>query len=156
MPRRGAAKKREKLPDHKYNSMLLAEIINNVMRKGKKSTAESIVYNALDIVEQKMKESPMKILNDSIENLKPLVEVKSRRVGGATYQVPTEVHHTRALALSIKWLVNYSRGRGERSMEEKLAAEIMDAYAKRGSAYKKREDVHRMAEANRAFAHYRW
>jgi small subunit ribosomal protein S7 len=156
MPRRGGIRRREVTPDVKYNSELVARIVNNMMLRGKKSVALQIMYDAMDIIGKKTNEDPLKVVQTAIDNLKPLVEVRSRRVGGATYQVPTEVRPTRKLSLAIKWMVNYARARGERSMRERLAGELLDAYNKRGSAYKKREDVHRMAEANRAFAHYRW
>ncbi len=156
MSRRGRAKRRELTPDHRYNSKLVAYVVNNVMRRGKKSTAEKIVYGAIEIAEKKLKEDGLHILTQAIENLKPILEVRSRRVGGATYQVPIEVRPERKLALSVRWLISYAKSRGERTMKERLAGEIIDAYNKRGAAYKKREDVHRMAEANRAFAHYRW
>ena len=156
MPRRGGIRRREVTPDVKYNSELVARIVNNMMLRGKKSVALAIMYDAMDVIAKKTNEDPLKVVQNAIDNLKPLVEVRSRRVGGATYQVPTEVRPTRKLSLAIKWLVSYSRGRGERSMSERLSGEIIDAYNKRGNAFKKREDVHRMAEANRAFAHYRW
>jgi len=156
MPRRGGIRRREVTPDVKYNSELVARIVNNMMLRGKKSVALQIMYDAMDIIGKKTNEDPLKVVQTAIDNLKPLVEVRSRRVGGATYQVPTEVRPTRKLSLAIKWMVNYARSRGERNMRERLAGELLDAYNKRGNAYKKREDVHRMAEANRAFAHYRW
>jgi small subunit ribosomal protein S7 len=156
MPRRREVPKREIIPDPKYGSRLLAKFINGLMRKGKKSTAERTMYNALDIIAEKTKEDPLKIFERALESVKPMVEVKSRRVGGSTYQVPVEIRAERRQALSIRWLIGFSRSRGEKSMEAKLAAEILDAANGRGAAVKKREDTHRMAEANKAFAHYRW
>ncbi len=156
MPRRGYVKRRQLPPDYKYNSTLVTKFINVVMKDGKKTKAEKIVYRALDIVKEKMKEDPLKVLTKAVENCKPLIETRSRRVGGATYQVPVEVLPHRQLSLAVRWIVNYARARKGKSMEEKLAAEIMDAYHNRGGAIKKKEDTHKMAEANRAFAHYRW
>jgi len=156
MPRRREVIKREIPPDPKYKNILLARFINNVMRRGKKSSAERILYRALEIVQERTKEDPLKIFEKSVSNVKPVIEVKSRRVGGATYQVPTEVRPERRIALAIRWLINYAQERSEKSMEEKLAAELLDAANNRGGAIKKRDDVHKMAEANKAFAHYRW
>jgi small subunit ribosomal protein S7 len=156
MPRRREVTKREILPDPKYKNTLVAKFVNNVMRQGKKSVAEGILYGALDIIQERAKEDPLKLFEKSVSNVKPIIEVKSRRVGGATYQVPTEVRPERRTALAIRWLISYARDRSEKSMEEKLAAELMDAANNRGGAVKKREDVHKMAEANKAFAHYRW
>lgn len=157
MPRRHVAEKREITPDPKYNSKLVARFINNLLRKGKKSTAERIFYGAIDIIADRMKEEePLKVFEKAVENVKPVVEVKSRRVGGSTYQVPVEIRPDRRNALSIRWLINYAQSRGEKGMEAKLAGELMDASQGRGSSVKKREDTHRMAEANKAFAHYRW
>jgi len=156
MPRRREVSKREITPDPKYGSKLVARFINNLLRKGKKSTAERIFYGAIDIIADKTKEDPLKIFEKALEQAKPLVEVKSRRVGGSTYQVPVEIRPDRRNALSIRWLINYSQGRSEKGMEAKLAGELMDAANGRGSSVKKREDTHRMAEANKAFAHYRW
>jgi len=156
MPRRREVEKRHILPDPKYKDTLIAKVINGIMSRGKRSVAEKILYGSLDIISEKVKDDPAGVLRKAIDNLRPIVEVKSRRVGGATYQVPIEVSSARKQALAIRWLVGYSRGRSERTMRERLAGEILDAYNKRGSAYKKREDVHRMAEANKAFAHYRW
>jgi small subunit ribosomal protein S7 len=156
MPRRREVTKREILPDPKYKNILVAKFVNNVMRRGKKSVAERILYGALDIIQERAKEDPLKLFEKSVANVKPIIEVKSRRVGGATYQVPTEVRPERRTALAIRWLINYSKERSEKSMEEKLAGELMDAANNRGGAVKKREDVHKMAEANKAFAHYRW
>jgi len=156
MPRRREVTKREILPDPKYKNTLVAKFVNNVMRRGKKSVAEGILYGALDIIQERAKEDPLKLFEKSVGNVKPIIEVKSRRVGGATYQVPTEVRPERRTALAIRWLISYAKERSEKSMEEKLAAELMDAANNRGGAVKKREDVHKMAEANKAFAHYRW
>lgn len=156
MPRRRVAAKREILPDPKYNDRRLARFINIVMTSGKKSTAEKIVYGALATVVEKGKPDALQSFNDALENIRPHVEVKSRRVGGATYQVPTEVNAERGVALAMRWLVDASRRRNEKSMGLRLAAEIMDACDSRGSAVKKREDSHKMADANKAFSHYRW
>jgi small subunit ribosomal protein S7 len=156
MPRRRVAKKRVILPDPKYHDVLVAKCINMIMRRGKKSLAEKILYNALDIIEKKTGEEPLSIFKKAVENVKPVLEVKSRRVGGATYQIPVEVRPDRRVALSLRWIINSARGRSERTMQERLAAELMDAYRETGSAIKKREDTHKMAEANKAFAHYRW
>jgi small subunit ribosomal protein S7 len=156
MPRRREIAKREILPDPKYNNVLVAKFINNLLKKGKKSVADSILYGAFDIIEEKMKESPVVVFERAVDNVKPVVEVKSRRVGGSTYQVPTEVSQTRRLALAIRWLINSARNRSEKTMHEKLAAEFIDAANNRGTAVKKREDTHKMAEANKAFAHYRF
>ena len=156
MPRRREIPKREVLPDPVYNSELVTKFINGVMLKGKKSTAERTFYKALDIVKDKTKDDPLKVFKKAMDNVKPLLEVKSRRVGGSTYQVPVEVNPHRRTSLGIRWLVTYSRFRGEKTMEERLAGELMDAAGNRGSAVKKRDDVHKMAEANKAFAHFRW
>ncbi|HMU90967.1 MAG: 30S ribosomal protein S7 [Pseudomonadales bacterium] len=156
MPRRRVIAKREILPDAKYGSPLVARFMNHVMEDGKKSIAERIVYGALDIVAERTKGDPLKIFESALDAVAPLVEVKSRRVGGATYQVPVEVRASRRGALSMRWLVQYSRARSEKSMPQRLAGEIMDAAQGRGAAVKKREDVHRMAEANKAFSHYRF
>jgi small subunit ribosomal protein S7 len=157
MPRRRVAAKREILPDPKYNSTMVTKFINSVMLQGKKSVAENIFYDAMDILQKKTQEDPLKIFKKAIDNVKPRVEVKSRRVGGSTYQVPIEVDaKTRGNSLAIRWLVSYSRGRGEKTMIERLAGEILDAANNRGNAVKKKEDTHRMADANKAFAHYRW
>lgn len=155
MPRRREVPKRVILPDPKFGSVLLAKFVNTIMKDGKKSIAEKIVYNALDEISKK-KGADMDVLNDALENVRPSVEVKSRRVGGATYQVPVEVRASRQDALAMRWLVEAARKRGEKSMAQKLAGELMEAAEKRGSAVKKREDVHKMAEANKAFAHFRW
>ncbi|KPK85337.1 MAG: 30S ribosomal protein S7 [Deltaproteobacteria bacterium SM23_61] len=156
MPRRREVTKREILPDPKYKNALVARFVNNIMERGKKSVAEGIFYGAMDLIQQRTQEDPLKLFEKSISNVKPIIEVKSRRVGGATYQVPTEVRPERRTALAIRWLIAYSGERSEKSMEEKLAGELIDAANNRGGAIKKREDVHKMAEANKAFAHYRW
>jgi small subunit ribosomal protein S7 len=156
MPRRREVEKRKILPDPKFQDRLVAKFINDLMRQGKKSTAEQICYGAFEQVETKLKDDPLKVFKKALDNVKPVVEVKSRRVGGATYQVPVEVRQDRRVALAMRWLIEYSRGRGEKTMMEKLAGEIMDAASNRGNAVKKREDTHKMAEANKAFAHYRW
>jgi small subunit ribosomal protein S7 len=156
MPRRREVEKRKILPDPKFQDRLVAKFINDLMRQGKKSTAEQICYGAFEQVEAKLKDDPLKVFKKALDNVKPVVEVKSRRVGGATYQVPVEVRQDRRVALAMRWLIEYSRGRGEKTMTEKLAGEIMDAASSRGNAVKKREDTHKMAEANKAFAHYRW
>jgi small subunit ribosomal protein S7 len=157
MPRRREIPKREPTPDPIYNSGLLTKFINTVMRDGKRSTAERILYKSLDIIKDKTGDDPLKVFKKAIDNVKPSLEVKSRRVGGSNYQVPVEVNPNRRLSLSIRWLVGYSRARGDgKTMEEKLANELLDASNLRGGAVKKREDTHRMAEANKAFAHYRW
>ncbi len=156
MPRRREVPKREILPDPKYNDVLVAKFVNNLMSGGKKSTAERIMYNAFDIIEDKSKEDPLKVFKRALENAQPAIEVKSRRVGGSTYQVPVEIRPERRLALAMRWLRNFARKRAGHSMQEKLAAEFMEASMGRGETVKKKEDVHRMAEANKAFAHYRW
>jgi small subunit ribosomal protein S7 len=156
MPRRREVEKRKILPDPKFQDRTVAKFVNNLMREGKKSTGERIIYGAFDQVEQKLKDDPLKIFKKALDNVKPVVEVKSRRVGGATYQVPVEVRQDRRTALAMRWLIDYSKARGEKTMQEKLAGEIIDAANNRGNAVKKREDTHKMAEANKAFAHYRW
>jgi small subunit ribosomal protein S7 len=156
MPRKGEVKKREVLPDPKYGDKTVAKFVNSIMNRGKKSIAESILYGSLDIVSAKTKEDSLGVFKRALENTRPTVEVRSRRVGGATYQVPVEVRPQRRLSLSMRWLIEAARARSEKSMEEKLAAELIDAANNRGTAIKKKEDTHRMAEANRAFAHYRW
>jgi small subunit ribosomal protein S7 len=157
MPRRRVIAKRDVAPDPIYNSALLTKFINTVMKAGKRSTAEQILYRSLEIVREKTGDDPLKVFKKAIDNVKPSLEVKSRRVGGSNYQVPIEVNPNRRLSLSIRWLVSYARSRGDgKTMEEKLASEFMDASNLRGGAVKKREDTHRMAEANKAFAHYRW
>ncbi|GKT08344.1 30S ribosomal protein S7 [Desulforhabdus sp. TSK] len=156
MPRRREVAKRYVLPDPKYNSKLAAKFINNVMRRGKKSVAENIFYGALDLIEQRSKQDPLEMFNKALDNIRPIIEVKSRRVGGATYQVPVEVRHERRDALAMRWLINYANQRSEKTMVQRLAGELQDAAQGRGASVKKREDTHRMAEANKAFAHYRW
>ncbi|MDH5216244.1 MAG: 30S ribosomal protein S7 [Gammaproteobacteria bacterium] len=156
MPRRRVAAKRQVLPDPKFGSQRLTRFINMVMRSGKKSVAESIIYGALDQVSEKTKKDGLEVFEKALENVQPMVEVKSRRVGGATYQVPVEVRSDRGVALAMRWLTDAARKRGEKSMGDRLAAEIIEAADSRGSAVKKREDTHRMAEANKAFSHYRW
>lgn len=156
MPRRARVTKREISPDARYQSVTVARVINKIMGRGKKSVSEHIVYGALELVEERMKRDPVDALEQAIRNVTPLLEVKPRRVGGATYQVPVEVRPDRGLSLAMRWLVRAARGRGGKSMAEKLAAEILDAAQRQGAAIKKREDTHRMAEANRAFVHYRW
>ena len=156
MSRRHAAEKREILPDAKYGDKVLTKFMNNLMLDGKKSVAESIVYGALSRVETRLKREPISAFHEALENVKPSVEVRSRRVGGATYQVPVEVRTERREALAIRWLIIAARKRNENTMEERLAAELSDAVNNRGTAVKKREDTHKMADANRAFAHYRW
>jgi len=156
MPRRRVVAKREALPDPKFGDVTLAKFMNHVMISGKKSTAERIVYGALDVVKTKLNRDPLEVFTEALENIAPLVEVKSRRVGGATYQVPVEVRASRRAALAMRWLVEYSRKRGEKSMPQRLAGELMDASQGKGAAVKKREDVHRMAEANKAFSHFRF
>jgi small subunit ribosomal protein S7 len=156
MPRRGTVKKRKPKPDHFYNSTLISIFINTILKKGKKSVAQKMVYTAMERVKQKAKEDPLKMVEKAVENARPLLETKSRRVGGATYQVPVEVSLNRSTSLAVRWLVRYARDRAGKSMEEKLSAEIIDAVNNRGGAVKKKEDIHKMAESNRAFAHYRW
>ena len=156
MPRRREITKREVLPDPKYNNRLVAKFINNLLKRGKKSVAESMLYGSFEIIEKRTKESPVDIFEKAINNVKPVIEVKSRRVGGSTYQVPTEVVPSRRLALGIRWLILHAKERTEKTMREKLAGEILDAANNRGGAIKKRESVHKMAEANKAFAHYRF
>jgi small subunit ribosomal protein S7 len=156
MPRKGEVKKREGLPDPKYGDKLVAKFINTIMRQGKKSVSERILYDSLDIVTAKIKEDSLAVFKRALDNVKPVVEVRSRRVGGATYQVPVEVRPQRRISLSMRWLLESARQRSEKSMEDRLAGELMDAANNRGGAIKKKEDTHRMAEANRAFAHYRW
>ncbi|NPV83711.1 MAG: 30S ribosomal protein S7 [Candidatus Aminicenantes bacterium] len=156
MPRRGIIRKRKPQPDPLYNSTLVGRLINLVLKKGKKSVAEDIIYGTLDLLKQRTKDDPLKVLEKAIDNVRPLLETKSRRVGGATYQVPVEVPEHRSISLGMRWLVKYAKERGGKSMQEKLAAEILDALANKGGAVKKREDTHKMAEANRAFAHYKW
>jgi small subunit ribosomal protein S7 len=156
MPRRRVVAKREILPDPLYNSQLITKFVNSVMSRGKKSLAEGILYGALNRVAEKTQDDPMKTFKKAIENVKPALEVKSRRVGGSTYQVPVEVRPNRRTSLAIRWLIDYATQRGEKTMREKLAAELLDAANLRGGAVKKKDDTHKMAEANKAFAHYRW
>lgn len=162
MPRRRVIEKRAILPDPVYGSRLLARFINQIMTSGKRSLAEQIVYGALNTIEKRLKRDPLAILEKALEHIQPMVEVKSRRVGGATYQVPVEIQSSRAMALAMRWLTEFARKRGEKGMSDKLAGEIMDAADEegggtgKGGAVKKREDTHRMAEANKAFSHYRW
>lgn len=156
MPRRREVPKREVLPDPIYNSQLVSKFVNVVMSDGKKSVAENLLYRALKVVGERTADDPMKVFKKAIENVKPAVEVKSRRVGGSTYQVPVEVRPARRLALSMRWLIQGAAGRGEKTMDMRLANEFMDAAQSRGTAIKKKEDTHRMADANKAFAHYRW
>ena len=156
MSRRHAAEKREVLPDAKFGDRILTKFMNNLMIDGKKSAAERIVYNAMDRVEGKLKRAPIEVFHEALDNVKPALEVRSRRVGGATYQVPVEVRPERREALAIRWLIGAARNRNENTMEERLAGELIDAVQSRGTAVKKREDTHKMAEANKAFSHYRW
>jgi small subunit ribosomal protein S7 len=156
MSRRHRAEKREILPDAKFGDRVISKFMNNLMYDGKKSVAERIVYGALDRVEQKLRRAPVEVFHEALDNIKPAVEVRSRRVGGATYQVPVEVRPERREALAIRWLIDASRKRNENTMEERLAGELVDAANMRGAAVKKREDTHKMADANKAFSHYRW
>ena len=156
MSRRFSAPKRQIIPDAKYGDQLVAKFVNSLMLGGKRSTAEKCLYGAFNIIEERFKEEPLDVFKKALDAVKPRVEVKSRRVGGATYQVPVEVRSERRNALAMRWLVQYSRARGEKSMEERLAAELKEASQGRGNAVKKREDTHKMADANKAFAHYRW
>ncbi len=156
MPRRREVIKREIIPDPKYGDVLLARFVNYIMRRGKKSTAERIVYDAIEIMEEKTGQSGLEVMKKALENVKPVLEVTSRRVGGATYQVPIEVRANRKLALAMRWIILYSKQRPEKTMAEKLAAELILASKREGPSIKKREDTHKMAEANKAFAHYRW
>jgi small subunit ribosomal protein S7 len=156
MPRKGEVPKRGILPDPKYKSELVARFINRILERGKKNLAQSLVYDAFDIIQQKTDEDPLALFHKAIENVKPMVEVRSRRVGGSTYQVPTEVRPARRTTLSIRWVLSHAKQRGEKGMAARLAGELIDASKGRGGAFKKREDTHRMAEANKAFAHYRW
>jgi small subunit ribosomal protein S7 len=156
MPRRREVPQRTIIPDAKYNSKLVAKFIASIMRDGKKSVAESIFYSAFDTIEQKAKGEPLKVFEQALDNVRPMIEVKSRRVGGSTYQVPTEIRPSRRTALAMRWVINYARSRSERGFANKLAGELLDAANQRGGAVKKKEDTHKMAEANKAFAHYRW
>jgi small subunit ribosomal protein S7 len=156
MPRKGEVRRREILPDPKFHDRMVAKFINSMMSAGKKSTAEGILYGALDLVGERAKEDALAVFKRALDNVKPVVEVRSRRVGGATYQVPVEVRPARRASLAMRWLVMNARSRAEKSMAERLAGEVLDAANNRGAAIKKKEDTHRMAEANKAFAHYRW
>ncbi len=156
MSRRRRAEKREILPDPKFKDLVLSKFMNNLMLDGKKSVSEKIVYGAFDEIENKMKRPPLEVFHEALDNIKPAVEVRSRRVGGATYQVPVEVRPQRREALAIRWLIKASRDRNEKTMKDRLASELLDAVNTRGSAVKKKEDTHKMAEANKAFSHYRW
>jgi len=156
MPRRRKIQKRQVLPDPKYKNTLVTKFISNLMRKGKKSVAESILYNAIDSIEERTGQNGLEVFQKAVENVKPIVEVKSRRVGGATYQVPVEIRHNRQLALSIRWLISFAKARPEKTMAERLSIEFEQASKNQGASIKKREDTHKMAEANKAFAHYRW
>lgn len=156
MPRRREVPERKIIPDSKYNSKLVSQFVSCVMRDGKKSTAESIVYTAFDMIQEKTGDEPIQVFEKAIDSVRPMIEVKSRRVGGSTYQVPTEIRPARRTALAIRWLLTYARSRSEKSMAGKLAAEFMDAANQKGSTIKKKEDTHKMADANKAFAHYRW
>ena len=156
MPRRREVKQREILPDPKYRDTLISKFINGIMRRGKKSVAEKIFYGAFDIINERVHSDPVKIFKQAMDNVKPLLEVRPRRVGGATYQVPVEVRAARKNALAIRWIISYAKQRQEKTMQEKLSGELIDAANNRGAAIKKREDTHKMAEANKAFAHYRW
>ncbi len=156
MPRRRVAEKREVLPDPKYNSKVVSKFMSAIMTDGKKSTAENICYGAFDVIKEKTGNDPLKVFKTALENVKPVVEVKPRRVGGATYQVPVEIRPQRRMALASRWLISYARARGEKTMRERLAGELLDAFNNTGSSIKKKEDTHKMAEANKAFAHYRW
>ena len=156
MPRRSGVPKRDVLPDPMYNSKVITKLVNQVMQDGKKGTAQTIVYEAFDIIKEKMGAAPDEIFLAALENVKPVLEVKARRVGGSTYQVPMEIRPERRQTLAIRWLVSFARNRGEKTMKEKLAGEILDAYNNTGAAIKRKEEMHRAAEANKAFAHYRW
>ncbi|MCY4007720.1 MAG: 30S ribosomal protein S7 [Rhodobacteraceae bacterium] len=156
MPRRRRPDRRDILPDAKFGDQTVTKFMNNLMKDGKKSVAEAIVYNAFDRVEEKMRRAPLEVFHEALANVKPTVEVRSRRVGGSTYQIPVEVRPERRDALAIRWLIAAARSRGENTMEERLAYELMDAANERGSAVKRREDIHKMAESNKAFSHYRW
>jgi small subunit ribosomal protein S7 len=156
VPRRGNVPKREVLPDPLYNSVMVTRLVNSIMVDGKKGVAQKVVYGAFELIQEKAGKDPLEAFNAALENIMPVLEVKARRVGGATYQVPIEVRPKRRQTLGLRWLTNYSRARSEKTMRERLAGEIMDAANNTGSAVKKREDTHKMAEANKAFAHYRW
>jgi small subunit ribosomal protein S7 len=156
MPRRGIVKKKKLPGDQKYNSTLITKFINTYMKQGKRGIAERVIYETMEIVKKKAKEDPLKVFEKAVENVRPQVETKSRRVGGATYQVPIEVEINRSVSVGVRWLIHFAQGRGGKSMVERLSAEVLDAVGNKGGAVKKREDTHKMAEANRAFAHYRW
>lgn len=156
MPRRREVTERPTISDPKYNSKLVSKFINSMMRDGKKSVAESLLYDAFEIIKKKQSEPPLKVFEQAIDNVRPVIEVKSRRVGGSTYQVPTEIRSSRRIALAIRWIIGFARKRPEKGMPQKLAGELLDAANKRGSSVKKREDTHKMADANKAFAHFRW
>ena len=156
MPRRGNVPKREILPDPMYGSVLVTKLVNSIMLDGKKGVAQKVVYGAFDIIKEKTEKEPLEVFTQAMENIMPSLEVKARRVGGATYQVPMEVRQERQISLALRWLITYARSRGEKGMVNKLSAELLDAFNGRGGAVKKKEDTHRMAEANKAFAHYRW
>ena len=156
MPRRREVPKRKILPDPKYQDRMVTKFMNGLMTRGKKATAESILYGSFDVIERRTKDDPLKVFKKALDNVKPSVEVKSRRVGGSTYQVPVEVRPDRRISLAMRWIIGFARTRGEKTMQEKLASEFIEASLGRGNAIKKREDVHKMAEANKAFAHYRW
>ena len=156
MPRRREVPQRVTMPDPLYENRLVSKFINAMMRDGKKSTAESLLYNAFNIIKEKTKESPLKVFESAVENVRPMIEVKSRRVGGSTYQVPTEIRPSRRTALGIRWIITNARSRSENSMPRKLAGELLDAAENKGASIKKKEDTHKMAEANKAFAHFRW
>jgi small subunit ribosomal protein S7 len=156
MPRKRIVEKREIAPDPKYHSQLVSKFVSSLTRRGKKSLAQATLYGAFDVIKQKTKEDPLPVFQKALNNVKPAVEVRSRRVGGSTYQVPTEVRPSRGQALSIRWILTFAKARGEKSMAAKLAGELMDAAGNKGAAVKKKEDTHKMAEANKAFAHYRW
>jgi small subunit ribosomal protein S7 len=156
MPRRKVAEKRDVLPDPVYGSKLITKFVNTMMSKGKRSTSEQIFYGSMRLIEERTKTDPQKLFKQAMDNVKPVVEVKSRRVGGATYQVPVEVRQERRTSLALRWIISFSRKRTEKSMQERLAAELIEAANNRGASVKKREDTHKMADANKAFAHYRW
>lgn len=156
MPRRRVAEKRDILPDPKYNSKIVSKFINVMLEDGKKSIAERIFYGAFDIIKEKTGQDPLKVFKTALDNVKPVIEVKPRRVGGATYQVPVEIRPQRRTALALRWIIKYARERSEKTMKERLAGELLDAFNNTGASIKKKEDTHRMAEANKAFAHYRW
>jgi small subunit ribosomal protein S7 len=156
MSRKREVRKRQILPDPKYHEPLAAKFINGIMRRGKKSLAERVFYRALDIIKERTHSDPIKVFNQAMDNVKPLIEVRPRRVGGATYQVPVEVRPQRKVALAIRWIISFAKQRSEKTMEEKLSAELIDAANNRGASIKRKEDTHKMAEANKAFAHYRW